>query len=168
MLIPALQRLASCARYAVLMAFGALVAVTLVDGFSSRRLPELAPWHRVELSGEYQRHRDDVADFAAYVALERRLLDELWRRVIEPYEPAFAHELSRYVPGSPSDPARFGRDYNRSYELRPGQVRGAVVLLHGLTDSPYSLHHLGAQFHALGFHVVALRLPGRFHARQKW
>jgi len=35
-----------------------------------------------------------------------------------------------------------------------------VLLLHGLTDAPYSLHAIGQALHERGFHVVALRLPG--------
>jgi alpha-beta hydrolase superfamily lysophospholipase len=35
-----------------------------------------------------------------------------------------------------------------------------VVLLHGLTDSPYSLRHLGRLYRDEGFEVLAVRLPG--------
>jgi alpha-beta hydrolase superfamily lysophospholipase len=159
MLVPALKTLTGVARYSVLVGFTALVAVTLVDALSSRRLPELSIWHRVELTEEFDRHRE-IADFAAYVELEERLFDQLNRDVVELYEPSFAREMNRYVPGSMADPARFSHNYNRSYERVPERPRGAVVLLHGLTDSPYSLHQMSAQFYHLGFHVVALRLPG--------
>jgi alpha-beta hydrolase superfamily lysophospholipase len=35
-----------------------------------------------------------------------------------------------------------------------------VVLLHGLTDSPYSLRHLAAHYRAHGFVAVTMRMPG--------
>jgi alpha-beta hydrolase superfamily lysophospholipase len=35
-----------------------------------------------------------------------------------------------------------------------------VLLLHGLSDAPYSLHAVGAEFGKRGFDVVTLRLPG--------
>jgi esterase/lipase len=37
---------------------------------------------------------------------------------------------------------------------------GGVLLLHGLSDSPYSLRVLGERLHAEGYTVVWLRLPG--------
>ena len=40
------------------------------------------------------------------------------------------------------------------------EPRGGILLLHGLTDSPYSLRALGTTLHELGYHVVGLRLPG--------
>jgi alpha-beta hydrolase superfamily lysophospholipase len=35
-----------------------------------------------------------------------------------------------------------------------------VLLLHGLTDSPYSMRALAELFAARGWYVVGLRLPG--------
>ena len=40
-----------------------------------------------------------------------------------------------------------------------GPPRGAVVLLHGLTNSPYSLRHVARRYRELGYVVVAIRLP---------
>jgi alpha-beta hydrolase superfamily lysophospholipase len=51
--------------------------------------------------------------------------------------------------------------YNRSYELVPaGEPRGSVLLMHGLTDSPYAMRGIAEVFQRQGYHVVALRLPG--------
>ncbi len=41
-----------------------------------------------------------------------------------------------------------------------GKPRGAVVLLHGLTDSPYSVKHLAVNYQQHGFVAVVPRLPG--------
>jgi pimeloyl-ACP methyl ester carboxylesterase len=55
----------------------------------------------------------------------------------------------------------FTTDWNRSYVQMPEAApRGAVVLLHGLTDSPYSLRHVGAFYRQRGFAVVSIRMPG--------
>ena len=35
-----------------------------------------------------------------------------------------------------------------------------MLLLHGMSDAPYSLRALGEALHARGFHVLGLRLPG--------
>ncbi len=41
-----------------------------------------------------------------------------------------------------------------------GKPRGGVVLLHGLTDSPYSVRHLAENYQKHGFVAVVPRLPG--------
>ena len=35
-----------------------------------------------------------------------------------------------------------------------------MVLLHGLTDSPYSLRHIAEQYRERGFVAVGMRMPG--------
>jgi pimeloyl-ACP methyl ester carboxylesterase len=66
--------------------------------------------------------------------------------------------------GSRSDPAIWPVDWNRSFHLEAalatGGRRGVVLLLHGLTDAPYSLRSIGEHLAAGGFEVVGLRLPG--------
>jgi len=69
--------------------------------------------------------------------------------------------VNRYFEGSPIYPGQFSQDWNRSYVLEPdGPPRGAVVFLHGLTDSPYSLRHIARRYREHGFVAVAIRLPG--------
>ena len=41
-----------------------------------------------------------------------------------------------------------------------GAGAGAVLLLHGMSDSPYSLRVLGESLNRRGYHVIGLRLPG--------
>ena len=62
--------------------------------------------------------------------------------------------------GSPIYPARLSQNFNRSYVLEPdGNPIGAVVLLHGLTDSPYSQRHVARLYRDRGFVAVVIRLP---------
>jgi alpha-beta hydrolase superfamily lysophospholipase len=44
--------------------------------------------------------------------------------------------------------------------LPQGEPQGAVVLLHGLTDAPYSMRHVAAHYRDRGFAAVGIRLPG--------
>src|SRR5262249_29723058 len=68
---------------------------------------------------------------------------------------------NRYYDDSPLYPGRFKINWNHSYVLEPaGRAVGAVVLLHGMTDSPYSLRHIAAEYQARGFIAVGVRLPG--------
>ena len=68
---------------------------------------------------------------------------------------------NRYFEGSPVYPPRLSTDWNRSYIMEPdGAPAGAVVLLHGLTDSPYSLRHIARRYREDGYVAIAIRLPG--------
>src|SRR3546814_16763025 len=55
----------------------------------------------------------------------------------------------------------YAQVWNRSSVLVPeGAPVGAAVLLHGLTDSPYSLRHIARRYRAHGYVSVAIRLAG--------
>jgi alpha-beta hydrolase superfamily lysophospholipase len=45
-------------------------------------------------------------------------------------------------------------NWNLTFEIPASQPKGAVLLLHGLTDSPYSMRALAAVFAARGWYVV--------------
>jgi alpha-beta hydrolase superfamily lysophospholipase len=69
--------------------------------------------------------------------------------------------INRYFAQSPVYPARFAQDWNRSYVMEPdGKPIGTAVLLHGLTDSPYSLRHVAKLYRDRGFVAIGVRLPG--------
>ena len=59
--------------------------------------------------------------------------------------------LQRLVDGAP---------YNRSFRLTQTQPQGHALLVHGLTDSPYSMRAMAQSLHTRGFEVTVLRLPG--------
>ncbi|TNF49361.1 alpha/beta fold hydrolase, partial [bacterium] len=83
------------------------------------------------------------------------------------------YTLVRYSPGSAADPRNSDPDWNRTFELAADEPVGGVLLLHGMSDSPYSLRALGETLHQNGYQVVGLRLPGHGTApsgllRVKW
>ncbi len=149
-------RLRGCAVFVA----GAVIGIVVSYLALERRGEQPQAWHRLEPEGELR--ADDAArvpDLAAYLRLERDLFDEgsaeLARRA--PGLPP----LSRFDPSSPSHPSRFDRDWNRTFELwPPGEPRGEALLLHGLSDSPYSLRAIARLLVAQGYHVLGLRLPG--------
>jgi alpha-beta hydrolase superfamily lysophospholipase len=59
-----------------------------------------------------------------------------------------------------ADPGRWPQNWNRTFILDRRNPQAVVLLLHGLSDSPYSLRTLGEQLHRAGAHVVGLRIPG--------
>ena len=83
------------------------------------------------------------------------------KEVTQKLEPEDRIDANRYYEGSPIYPPKFKYDWNRSYIMEPaGAPRGAVVLLHGLTDSPYSLRHIARRYRDDGYVAIAIRLPG--------
>lgn len=140
-----------------------LVAVTLilVKAMSARNGPDLEWWHSEEISSEF-----DVSEVSAintldqYLAKEEVVFHELQTLVDSNVSPQKRNHLNRYRTGNDSYPDKSGRNLNRSSQKRPAAIAGGVLLLHGMTDSPYSLRHLAAMFHEKGFYVLNLRLPG--------
>ncbi len=135
--------------------------VILVRAFDSRRMPELEVWHQTVLPSEFKAEElTPNLTLEDYLAREERLFTELDERVYQQISHDERRELNRYSAGSRSDPNRYPQNWNRSFELHPDSVRGGVLLVHGLTDSPYSMRHVARIFQAQGFYVLALRMPG--------
>jgi alpha-beta hydrolase superfamily lysophospholipase len=138
-----------------------VATIVLVRAFDSRGLPELSIWHRTVLKAEFtQADADRIRTLKDYLDNEDRLFEELQKSVYARFKPREKSVVNRYVAGNLSDPDRFSRNWNRSFELTPERIRGGVLMLHGLTDSPYSVRHLAKIFEAQGFYVLALRMPG--------
>jgi alpha-beta hydrolase superfamily lysophospholipase len=102
----------------------------------------------------------EVQTFEDYVALEERVFTELVEEVYDEVETGPEFQLVRYSAGSAADPSGRQPDYNRTFEFRNDSPRGGVLLLHGMSDSPYSLHEIGETLHEQGYWVIGLRLPG--------
>ncbi len=138
----------------------ALVAVLGVRAWDSLSGPPLEPWHTfvpTELSA------DETArtDWKGYLAAEQAAFDEVRREVSGKLAPRARVSSNRYFEGGPLDPARFAIDWNRSFVLEPaGTPAGAVVLLHGLTDAPYSMRGIARRYRDRGYVAVAIRMPG--------
>jgi alpha-beta hydrolase superfamily lysophospholipase len=138
-----------------------VVVVTLFVGriIETQRGPPLRVWH-THVPEEMTVEEMEKGDWAAYLKAEATLFDRLGARLREELEPEDRIPGNRYFDGSPIYPARFDQDWNRSYVLLPdGPPLGAVVFLHGLTDSPYSLRHIARRYRADGWVAVAPRLP---------
>ena len=154
------RRILKTVLSAILLILALPIVILFVRAFDARGLPDLQIWHRVKLEHEI-RAADDRPDFTwtDYQVREDKLFSSLRERVYAK-EPEEWREIGRYVAGGPSDPARFDRDWNRSFELVPDQVRAGALLLHGLTDSPYSFRTIARILQKEGVHVLCLRMPG--------
>jgi alpha-beta hydrolase superfamily lysophospholipase len=137
-----------------------LLAVLALRAWETRGGPSLQPWH-THVPKELSPREIDATDWAGYLAHEAEITEEMRDYMRRKLPPESRVASNRYYEGAPMYPGRFAQDWNRSYQRLPaGAPRGAVVLLHGLTDSPYSLRHVGRRYAERGFVVVGIRLPG--------
>ena len=137
-----------------------IATIMLVRAFDSRRMPDLMTWHTTQFTEEFTA-ADVTSDtvYEDFLAAEQRAFKQLEETVVAQGR-ELALPLLRYNPASRSWPDTFGRDWNRSFELVPDETWGGAVLVHGLTDSPYSMRAVGELMRDHGLHVVAPRMPG--------
>ena len=157
MVLPSFRRLLRRAAWVILLAVLAALGVLLARAFEARGKPDLMPWHRIVLSHEL--HADSLDEHSTWpdvLAREQQVFDDLHAQLATAAVPgAFRYEKDSRLG------ARAGeRDWNRSFESTPAEPRGGVLLLHGLTDAPYSVRALAATYERAGFAVIAPRLPG--------
>jgi len=151
-----LRRVVKAIVYGLVGAFTVLLIAAVL--YLNNR-PDLKVWHQADLDAEFTED-SPVHSFAEYLALEERLFAQLQERVYAQIQPADKHNVNRYNSGSWSDPARWPTNWNHSFELTSDSPRAGVLLLHGMSDSPYSLRNLGQRLQASGASVLGLRIPG--------
>ncbi|MFF7059283.1 alpha/beta hydrolase [Achromobacter spanius] len=146
-----------------ILALVLLVCVVTVIGlrlYDIQQSPPLAVWHTY-VPDELDRETLARSTWQDYLAREQKIFEQVRDHVTEQLERQDRVESNRYFSGAAVYPANFAHDWNRSYVLMPeGAPAGVAVLLHGLTDSPYSLRHLAVHYRQAGYAVVAIRLPG--------
>ncbi len=137
---------------------GGVAVMIVVLVLQLERRPDLKIWHTVELDAEFT--ADGAKNFEDYLSTEARLFKQLDERVYSRIEPQDRRLINRFHRGSLSDPDRWSPNWNRTFELSGKAPKAGILLLHGMSDSPYSLRSLGQRLHGAGAWVVGLRLPG--------
>ena len=145
--------IASCAF------LGAAITLLVVSVLYVNNKPDPEIWHTVVLESEFTA-QSNVRTLDGYRQAEYRLFGELQQRIVDKLQPDRQSIINRFTPGSRSDPGRWPENWNRTYEFKADEPVAGILLLHGLSDSPYSLRHLAAYLHGKGAWVVGLRLPG--------
>lgn len=139
---------------------GMLILVAIGLPLYIHNLPDLEPWHTQILTNEFTAD-GPVKTFKDYLALEEDLFRELDKTIEDPLDgPA---PLNRFYKGSYSHPKgshQNKKNWNRTFELKAANPRIGVLLLHGMSDSPYSLRQISHRLNKEGGWVVGLRLPG--------
>ncbi len=143
------------------IAGGAFVALLFAfAAWDAWRGPPLEPWHRAR-THDLRAARIDQLDWDGYLDAEKALFEEVRTDVTLDLPTRDQVPFNRYYDKSPVYPGHFAQDWNHSFLLEPATMPvGAAVMLHGLTDSPYSLRHVAKGYQARGFVVIAIRMPG--------
>lgn len=141
------------------LALGGFTVLLIVGILYLNSQPDLDIWHDVDLDAEFTA-ASEVQNFSGYLACEEKLFAQLDEEVLDKIAPEDRLRINRYHRGSLSDPARWTRNWNRTFELETDNPQMGVLLLHGMSDSPYSLRTIGQRLHQAGARVIGLRAPG--------
>lgn len=145
--------------WSVLLVFATIVVGGALDAM--RRLPDLAAWHRVVPRDFTRSDFTSQSTFADYLKIEAAAFQAVRERVEPTLDPVLRASANRYSAESSSYPGRFGTDWNRTQRLAPdGSPIGGALVVHGLTDAPYSMRTIAEDLRARGYLVTALRVPG--------
>lgn len=144
--------------------YGVLIALLIGIGLYIYLLesrPDLKAWHTAELDQEFSADRiGEVPDLAAYLALEERLMQQVKHRVYDRISSGDQRMIIRYHQGSLTDPAAQRINWNRTFELIPQQPIAGALLIHGLSDSPYSMRAIAEILHRHNVLALGMRMPG--------
>ena len=137
-----------------------VLLLTIYFGWAvdSRNMLQLAPEHRIRFEHEFRAASEEETDWAGYLEIEERLAAETAAKLVDRDRPDSL--VDRYSSGSLSSPERFPANWNRSYQVTVPEARGVAVLLHGLSDSPYSMLATAQTLAGAGYNVVVPRMPG--------
>ncbi len=138
---------------------GGFIALLAVYVYWLESRPDLSVWHHADLDEEF-RIGAEIDNFDQYIELEDRLFAQLDELVYDKVSESSKDSVNRYRRGSLSDPERWPVNWNRSFVLDKDNPSAAVLLLHGLSDSPYSMRALGQRLNKAGAWVLGLRIPG--------
>jgi len=151
------KRVSCCLTWGVL----GLVAGAIILSSQGCSGPPLETWHTEKLTTEFTAEMaDEIRSFDDYRQLEAKVFVQLEEEVYAGTETGPEYGLVRYSAGSAADPQRSEPNWNRSFEFPANTPVGGVLLLHGMSDSPYSLRALGEKLNQRDYWVIGLRLPG--------
>jgi alpha-beta hydrolase superfamily lysophospholipase len=146
----------------VFLAVGIVATLVVGAGWDARRRhPELKPWHRLVPSAESTAaDLTDTTTLAEYQRREDAVFDQVHRQIEQALADDDRTAANRYNPQGIASPSRLPRDYNRTFELEPPTLKGGALLVHGLSDSPYSMRALAERLAGAGYYTLALRMQG--------
>ena len=142
---------------------GALVVIVILAVVELNSRPDLSVWHKTVLDEEFSAD-SGLKSFGEYLELEERLFKQLDQEIYQQIDKKDQRSINRYSDGSLADPGRWPTNWNRSFVLPVDEPEIGVLLLHGMSDSPYSLRSIGQSLHAQNAYVIGMRVPGHGQA----
>jgi len=145
----------------VLVILVLVLPVLFVKAFIARKMPDRKKWHEPSIIKDNLTH-GNYKKFSDYLEKEKKFMERIYNDVvINDVNDGDEEAFNRYARNSICSPYREGKDLNCSFELTgKGEKKGGVLLVHGLTDSPYHLRSVAEIFAENGYYVICLRLPG--------
>lgn len=143
-----------------------LIAGTLLvaEALRVKSMPALERWHREQPASEFEAPEGSAATglaFKDYLDREATIFRELEGFSVDPISARSMSPFIRFVHGGAGDPATFAVNWNRTQIIEPkGAPVGGALLLHGLSDSPYSMRSAAETLRDAGFECICLRYPG--------
>ena len=156
-----MRRLLRWATTAVVSMIAVAVTIVLIYALQARRLPDLQPWLTQAPALEVTAATlGEDATLTQYLEREGALFEQTRTMLLASIPPEQQVPANRYWSGSANYQWNFATDWNRTFEMVPAQIKGGALLLHGLTDSPYSMRTMARTLFERGYYVLALRIPG--------
>jgi len=150
------------AAFIVLLAFVGAGGVVFAWTRFAQGLPELQGWHTHAPKSEFQASDAKPGyTFADYLKQEDKVFAELDSMMKSDLSPKVVGRFSRYKVDSVCNPENIlDRNWNRTFVSEAKDPVGGALLVHGLSDAPYSLRALAEKLVAANYTVVCLRVPG--------
>jgi alpha-beta hydrolase superfamily lysophospholipase len=135
-----------------------VLTVYFLRALDSRTMPHLDPEHHIVFEHEFDASQEANTHWADYLAIEHELAEELRKKITDLSRPESMTD--RHSSNSLTFPGNYSNNWNHSFEITATPQKGVAVLLHGLTDSPYSMLATAQTLAGSGYSVVVPRMPG--------
>jgi esterase/lipase len=129
----------------------------VLGGVAGFTLSPLEDWHDSGIATENFNY-EKYGAFDDYLVEEEKFLEQIYSAL-----DSLSVLANKYKIGTQSSPVLAnGENWNASFHLRPEnqELIGGILLVHGLSDSPYHLRAIANVFKDNGYFVICLRLPG--------
>ena len=140
---------------------GSFIVIVGLYVYQLESRPDLKVWHRAALDAEFHAGlAGEITTLEQYLQREAQLFAQLEEQVYARIDAADRRSINRFSTDSLTDPRSYPKNWNRTFVFSQNEPLAGAVMLHGLSDSPYSLRSVGQLLHQRQFEVIGLRLPG--------
>ena len=155
------RRLTRIALRVLVLGLTVIATIWIARGLAARNKPDLEVWHTYEAEHAFRaRDYPDGISLGEYRELEDRLFAEIDEHVYATVPADSLDTFNRYNKKGLAYAGDDGQAWNRSFSIDTETPAGGILLLHGASDSPYSVRALAQVFSDHGLYVAAFRLPG--------